>query len=398
VRSLPSLDLSRATKEADLKKVRDDFSDHNGVHLEREERRLAYVAITRPKVELLLSGSRWKVGSKDVTKPQNLRFLGKPSPYLLEIAKSGLANVRILQPGEDGGLPDFDSLVNPQPASAITEQWPMDPLGERHRQRLEAAASQVEAEIESFDPAKPQDEATVQLMQEVEALIDDLAASESRAKLVKLPVRIPASRFKDFLKKPNEIAENYRRPMPSQPFAETMKGTLFHSWIESRYGIVSNADQLDDTEAALEELDQITPQELDQLKANFEKSRWAKQNAKDIEVEIQVTFGLNTFICKIDAVFEVDPADTELAGKKIEIVDWKTGKPPANQAEEDERALQLGLYRMAYSQHFGVNEEDIAVCLYYVADDLVVRPKNVLTGEQLRERWNLLLEGFEKLS
>ncbi|MEY4348820.1 MAG: hypothetical protein RL719_117 [Actinomycetota bacterium] len=398
VRSLPALDLSQATKEADLKKVRDDFSDHNGVHLEREERRLAYVAITRPKVELLLSGSRWKVGSKDVTKPQNLRFLGKPSPYLLEIANSGLANVRILQPGEDGGLPDFDSLVNPQPASAITEQWPMDPLGERHRHKLEAAAAQVEAEIESFDPAKPQDEATVQLMQEVEALIDDLAASESRAKQVKLPVRIPASRFKDFLKKPNEIAENYRRPMPSQPFAETMKGTLFHSWIESRYGIVSNADQLDDTEAALEELDQITPQELDQLKANFEKSRWAKQSAKDIEVEIQVTFGLNTFICKIDAVFEVDPADTELAGKKIEIVDWKTGKPPANQAEEDERALQLGLYRMAYSQHFGVNEEDIAVCLYYVADNLVVRPKNVLTGEQLKERWNLLLEGFEKLS
>lgn len=398
VRSLPALDLSQATKEADLKKVRDDFSDHNGVHLEREERRLAYVAITRPKAELLLSGSRWKVGSKDVTKPQNERFLGKPSPYLLEIANSGLANVRILQPAQDGGLAMFDSLVNPQPASAITEQWPMDPLGERHRQKLEAAAAQVEGQIETFDLTKPQDDATKQLMQEVQALIDDLDASQSRAKQVKLPVRIPASRFKDFLKKPNEIAENYRRPMPSQPFAETMKGTLFHSWIESRYGIVSNFDQLDDTEAALEELDLTTSHELENLKANFEKSRWANQTAKDIEVEIQVTFGQNTFICKIDAVFEVDPADSELAGKKIEIVDWKTGKPPATQDEEDERALQLGLYRMAYAEHFGVSEEDIAVCLYYVADDLVVRPKNVLTGDQLKERWNLLLEGFETLN
>jgi DNA helicase-2/ATP-dependent DNA helicase PcrA len=324
--------------------------------------------------------------------------LGKPSPYLLEIANSGLVNVRILQPAQDGGLAMFGSLVNPQPASAITEQWPMDPLGERHRQKLEAAAAQVEDEIETFDLTKPQDDATKQLMQEVQALIDDLDASQSRAKQVKLPVRIPASRFKDFLKKPNEIAENYRRPMPSQPFAETMKGTLFHSWIESRYGIVSNSDQLDDTEAALEELDLTTSQELEDLKANFEKSRWAKQIAKDIEVEIQVTFGQNTFICKIDAVFEVDPGDSELAGKKIEIVDWKTGKPPATQDEEDERALQLGLYRMAYAEHFGVSEEHIAVCLYYVADDLVVRPKNVLTGDQLKERWNLLLEGFETLN
>lgn len=398
VRSLPELDLTGATKEADLKKVRDDFSDHNGIHLEREERRLAYVAITRPKAELLLSGSRWKVGSKDVTKPQNERYLGKPSPYLLEVANSGLTNVRILFAGQDGGLPEFDSLVNPQPASAVTEQWPIDPLGERHRVKLEAAAAQVESEIEGFDDKKPLDDDTAQLMNEVQALIDDLEASEVRAKQVRLPVRIPASRFKDFLKKPKEMAETYRRPMPSQPFAETMKGTLFHSWIESRFGIVANADQLDDTEAALEELDLTTPEQLEQLKANFENSKWAELTAKEIEVEIQVTIGQNTFICKIDAVFDVDASDTELQGKKIEIVDWKTGKPPANQAEEDERALQLGLYRMAYSQHFDVAEDDIAVCLYYVADDLIVRPKNVLTAEQLKLRWKEVLDGFEKLA
>ena len=324
--------------------------------------------------------------------------MGKPSPYLLEVANSGLANVRILNPNQDGGLPEFDSLVNPQPASAVTEQWPIDPLGERHRVKLEAAAAQVDASIQSYDDTKPVDDDTAELMSEVQALIDDIAASEERAKQVRLPVRIPASRFKDFLKKPKEIAENYRRPMPSQPFAETMKGTLFHSWIESRYGIVANADQLDDTEAALDELDLTTAQELEGLKANFEKSKWAKKTAKEIEVEIQVTFGQNTFICKIDAVFDVDPLDSELAGKKIEIVDWKTGKPPANEAEEDERALQLGLYRMAYALHFDVAEEDIAVCLYYVADDLIVRPKNVLTGEQLKQRWSEVLEGFEKLS
>ena len=65
-------------------------------------------------------------------------------------------------------------------------------------------------------------------------------------KLVKLPVRIPASRFKDFLKKPDEVAQSYRRPMPEKPYTATMQGTLFHSWVEARYGIISNSDQIDD--------------------------------------------------------------------------------------------------------------------------------------------------------
>jgi len=234
-------------------------------------------------------------------------------------------------------------------------------------------------------------------MGEVEALINDLALSEERAKLVRLPVRIPASRFKDFIKKPQEMAETYRRPMPSQPYAETMKGTLFHSWIESRYGIVSNADELDDPALALDELEQTTPDQLDDLKANFEKSRWASKTPREVEVEIQVTIKQNTFICKIDAVFDVVPGDAELEGKKIEIVDWKTGKPPVTQSEEDERALQLALYRMAYAQQFNIPEEDIAVCLYYVADDAIVRPKNVLSKAELVAKWQTVLDSFEAI-
>jgi DNA helicase-2/ATP-dependent DNA helicase PcrA len=235
-------------------------------------------------------------------------------------------------------------------------------------------------------------------MAEVEALIQDLALTEERAKLVRLPVRIPASRFKDFIKKPQEMAETYRRPMPSEPYAETMKGTLFHSWIEARYGIVSNADELDDPGQALVELDEITPQQLEDLKANFEQSRWAKLKPREVEVEIQVTIKENTFICKIDAVFDVAENDLELTGKTIEIVDWKTGKPPADDKEEDERALQLALYRMAYSQHFAIPEDKIAVCLYYVGQNAVVRPKNVLSRDDLVAKWHEVLESFERIA
>ena len=56
--------------------------------------------------------------------------------------------------------------------------------------------------------------------------------------------------------------------------------------------------------------------------------------------------------------------------------------------------MQLALYRMAYSEMFGVDEERIAVCLYYVGQNEIVRPKNVLTKAQLKAKWNELLKTF----
>jgi len=115
---------------------------------------------------------------------------------------------------------------------------------------------------------------------------------------------------------------------------------------------------------------------------------------REIETEIQVTIDQNTFICKIDAVFDVPENDPELPGKKIEIVDWKTGAPPATPEEEAERALQLALYRMAYAIRHNIDEESIAVCLYYVNADKIVRPK-VLNSSEVIETWKKVLASFE---
>ena len=115
--------------------------------------------------------------------------------------------------------------------------------------------------------------------------------------------------------------------------------------------------------------------------------------AREVESEIQVTIDQNTFICKIDAVFDVAPDDRDLPGKTIEIVDWKTGVPPQGDEEIAERALQLALYRMAYSLRHGIPEDQIAVCLYYVADDVVLRPE-VLTIEEVKSKWRGVLESF----
>ena len=224
-------------------------------------------------------------------------------------------------------------------------------------------------------------------------MVHEAQVLESNASRVKLPVRIPASRFKDFVKDPQAMAEKFRRPVPEKPYLATMTGTLFHTWVEQRYGLVANTEVLDSLGDLIDELEVQSPDALEALQANFDKSRWATMTAREVESEIQVTIDQNTFICKIDAVFDVAPDDRDLPGKTIEIVDWKTGVPPQGDEEIAERALQLALYRMAYSLRHGIPEDQIAVCLYYVADDVVLRPE-VLTIEEVKAKWRGVLESF----
>lgn len=398
--SLPEVDLTWATKAADFGKIKEKLADEMKVYLEREERRLAYVAFTRPKSELYLSGAKWKAKGGDRS----------PSPYMLELLDMKDDRISVVQNPGSFELPDYESQANPLVEHALTQQWPMDPLGEAHRIKVERAAAEArsqdaqtaqarmrqlaESERENTRPASSANEITVgHLNREIDALVHEAQVLESNASRVKLPVRIPASRFKDFVKDPQAMAEKFRRPVPEKPYLATMTGTLFHTWVEQRYGLVANTEVLDSLGDLIDELEVQSPDALEALQANFDKSRWATMTAREVESEIQVTIDQNTFICKIDAVFDVAPDDRDLPGKTIEIVDWKTGVPPQGDEEIAERALQLALYRMAYSLRHGIPEDQIVVCLYYVADDVVLRPE-VLTIEEVKAKWRGVLESF----
>lgn len=388
--SLPEVDLTWATKPADFGKVKSKLSDDLKVYLEREERRLAYVAFTRPKRELYLSGSVWKNsgGARTVSR------------YVSELLELNDPRIELVG-SQDGQIPEFKSETNPLVEHALTQTWPADPLGEAHRIKVLAAAQQTQLALSQTDSSALITEAksgeaslTERINQEISSLVLEAQVAQESSNRVKLPVRIPASSFKDYLNNPERQAEKIRRPIPEPPYGATMTGTLFHAWVEQRFGLVANTEVLDSIGDQLEAIDEASPEQLEQLQANFEQSRWANLKAREVETEIQVTIDQNTFICKIDAVFDVPKDDTELIGKSVEIVDWKTGEPPKDEAEEAERALQLALYRMAYSLRHGIPEEEISVCLYYVAADKVLRPE-VLSSKELIAKWRELLETFE---
>ncbi len=365
--SLPRLNLEGCETQKDVDARYETFSKEDMVeYRSREDRRLAYVAVTRTKASLLLTASFYKTGKKPVP----------PSPFLIEIASCNEPTLKVLGGTGDpeSPLPKFEPLEqNPDQAVNLTLEWPMDPLGPNHRPKVARAAELVERVIEAPDLDR--------VDEEIDLLLKDLEESVARAGQAKMPVRIPASRFKEFLTELDEVAELYRRPVPREPFAATMAGTLFHTWVEERFGSVSVKDELD---VQVEIVDDGNPAlDIENLKEIFEASRFASMTPADIECEIQVTLGTNTFICKIDAVFETEEG--------FEIVDWKTGVPPKTPEDIAEKALQLALYRMAYAKFKGIDADKIKVCLYYVNDNLEIRPEEVKSEGELVELWNSVL-------
>ncbi|WP_439592334.1 UvrD-helicase domain-containing protein [Microbacterium sp.] len=341
---LPELGWRGASTQQELKAAMDAFVQVNRDRQLAEDRRLAYVAVTRARDHLLLTGSSWS-GTK---KPRPV------SPFYLEMADA----LGVEPPPDDAGDDPYQGERR-----ALT--WPIDPLGSRWPAVAHAAATVADA---LAAPRHDPDDDVALLLAEREA---------KRAAPTQLaPTRIAASRYKDFVADYAGTVARIARPLPERPFRQTRLGTLFHAWVEQRSGRVGIGGSIDD---ALWELDEDAPETdastedaeaLDRLRTTFLGSEWA--DLKPLEVETEIDFTLTALdgrehvvICKLDAVYE-------RAGR-VEIVDWKTGVAPRTKAEKEERMLQLELYRQAYHVGRGVPLEQIDVVLYYVADDLVLR-------------------------
>ncbi len=348
---LPVFDLSRIDSRKafadEVKRFRERVVDH----YRAEERRLAYVAVTRARDHLLLTGSFW--GGQ--TRPRTA------SRFLRELADAGVV----------APLPEASATDAPPPgAEPEVTRWPHDPFGSRAA-AVRAAAAAVRTAAPALDGP---------WARELALLLEERERRRSREGVVPLPVRIPASAFKDYVTDPDAVAAELRRPMPERPYRATRLGTLFHSWVEERYGRVGGSDELD---AAPFELDGdgevVDAEKLAELQATFERSEWAQLRPVEVEREIHLPFDGRVVICKIDAVYR--------RGDRFEVVDWKTGKAPRDAADLERKQLQLALYRLAYARWEGIDPGLIDAAFYFVHDDTVIRPDHIDTEQELLARW-----------
>src|SRR5690606_36980266 len=246
----------------------DGLEDRNAA----EQRRLAYVAVTRAKDALLASGSFWATQSK----PRG------PGQFLQEIVTA--------VPSSCDGLPD-ESQFEENPLADIQNEvsWPLDPLGARAPSVVAAADA-----VRTADPTLP----TV-WSNDIALLLAEREARLASDEYVTMPDRVPASRFKDFVTDAAGLATRMRRPLPERPYRQTRLGTLFHSWVEQRSGIAGGQESLDsslleqdldDASGTLLPLEQRELDELAVLQRTFEASEWA--DLRPIEVEREINFVL----------------------------------------------------------------------------------------------------------
>lgn len=351
---LPGFDWRSATSAKDFDTRREAFRAAAGRHLLDEERRLAYVALTRARHRMLLTCAVWGTQTSPRVPSRFLTELIDQRPDLLDIGT---------------WTPDPPAqAANPRLAEPISVAWPSRPPAPAG---LAAAADLVQRAARGDAPATP-------LSGQVEIL---LAERERRRApdqawqgatpprdwrlLDALDGHVTTTELVRFAADPDAFAVSVRRPMPQPPAPALRRGTTFHSWVERHYRRAALLDPDELPGSADDEL----PGDYDvaELIAHFLAGPWAAQVPLEVEVAVEAVLGSVAVRGRIDAVFA-------RPGGGVTIVDWKTSRPPTG-AEAHAQAIQLATYRAAYARLRGWDETtDVDAAFYYAATGETVYP------------------------
>jgi len=381
---LPAFRIEAATDARSLQATVAEFDQAWRDHSQREERRLAYVAVTRPRHLLLCSGYRWGDG---LTKPR------EPSIFLEEIAdacRDGAGEVLVWVP------PVAPDETNPTLEQEVSAEWPDDPIAER-RAAVEEGAALVRA-------AMAQPEAAVDLTDSDQEVVAQAAAWETEARLllaerdrqrqgavidVALPAHLSVSQLVALRRDPARLARRIRRPLPEAPDVHARRGTAFHLWLEQRFGGGALLD-LDELPGAGDE-NAASDAELEQLQQAFLASEWADRVPVRVEVPFATVVAGIVVRGRMDAVFRRDDPAGGRRGRsagagdesvRYEVIDWKTGAKPTG-AEAEAAAVQLAAYRIAWAELAGVPVSQVSAGFHYVRENETVRPADLLDADAL---------------
>lgn len=329
-----------------------------------EERRLAYVALTRARRAALLTAHVWgTAGTPRLT-----------SRFLEEICATAVPQ------GPWCPMPDPTAappVPNPRLVSPHSVAWPVGPDLARHRRAAVAASAVREALTgtsaapvadpdaqgdvgESGDAGDTDDRWAVRINV---LLAERDLARRALTDAVTLPPHLSASDLVALVDDPAAFADRLRRPMPTAPAVAARRGTRFHTWVEQHFG-----------RAALLDLDELPgradvesePQaELAELQATFLRSAWADRTPLEIETDVETVIEGIAVRGRIDAVFA--------EGDDFVIVDWKTTARPSSERLRV-LATQLAAYRIAWCRLRGVPPERVRAAFYLARTGETVFP------------------------
>jgi len=345
------------------------FAEAGGAHGIEEERRLAYVALTRARHAMLLTAHVW--GTQ--TTPR------VTSRFLSEIVEGDPALVRVLRwdpmPPTDGAEP----VTNPVDPDARAVTWPP----ERPRRRsVEASAARVRSSIEAAEADPDLLGSAGDLDREIGLLLAERDRQRNPGPaVVDLPAHLSTSALVELAADPEAYAVQLRRPVPSEPALAARRGTAFHAWVEQHYSRAAIVDIVELPGSADD--DAGDERDLAQMQDNFLASPWAARTPVDVETSIEMVVDGIAIRGRVDAVFrDVDAADgnPDPAGDdRFVVVDWKTGRPPTG-SRARARSLQLAAYALAFARLHGLAPDAVRGAFFYAVTGETVWPEAV--GEE----------------
>ncbi len=356
------------------------FKEADKARHRMEERRLAYVAVTRASFALLCTGHWW--GHANASRRG-------PSPFLEEIkeaCENGAGRVARWAP------PPEEDERNPQTTETGPVEWPRPPeaddgaAGRRYRDIAEGAelvARYRDGSGRSWLNLLERAEMPVHMRRRIDGWNRDtgllLAHRDTQAAAdgptpVDLPAHLSVSSLVTLARNPEALARQIRRPLPRPPAPHTRRGTAFHAWLEQRYGQQSLLVP-DELPGAADET-AGGDEDFAELQRRFEASEWGDRIPVDVEVPFETIIGDRLVRGRMDAVFQDGVG-------RYDVVDWKTGRPPGNERERKAVAVQLAAYRLAWSELAGVPLEEVRAAFHYVRADRTVRPADLLDAEGL---------------
>ena len=321
-----------------------------------EERRLAYVALTRAERSLTVSGHWWG--------PSQQRSRG-PGPFLQEIRDwcdehGGHVAVWAHEPPADATNPAIDERATPWPPEQEPARTRILREVAREVRTAREATSGVPDLVDGDDRAL------------VDSWDSDITALLAEARLARAPlaVRLPddlsATALVRLAQDPDAFALDLARPMPRRPHPAARLGTDLHSWIEGQYAVQTLFD-LEELDAA-DELD--TDLELAQLREAFLRTSYASRAPLAVEEPFALSIGGRVVRGRIDAVFASSDGG-------VEVVDWKSG------GRGSLSDLQLAIYRLAWAELSGTPLDRIEAAFVLVRTGEVLRPERLPDREDI---------------
>ncbi|HNA99283.1 MAG TPA: ATP-dependent DNA helicase, partial [Marmoricola sp.] len=320
----------------------DDYRSRVRAHEQLEELRLAYVAVTRPEHDLVVTSHLWDPAVRTPRGPSSYQQTIKE---LLESWGEPVAGW--------AERPDPKVTPNPLLGQEPVHFWPTRSQGQEAASRAEAAALVAGVGVNQADAGltTAEQELVAAWDRDLTRLLGQ-ARQETSPVEVALPSSLSVTALGRLRADPQAFRDELIRPMPRPPSRGARFGSSFHEWVAHRFQQRDLFDPSDVLEPR--DLDLITGTELQELIAAFEAGPFADREPIAVEAPFSLLLDGMVIRGRIDAVY---PAGAE-PGQYL-VVDWKTGSP------DGADPIQLAVYRLAWAELAGVGLEQISACFHF---------------------------------